>query len=97
MAKTYFVYIMASRRNGTLYTGVTNDLARRATQHRDGNGSTFTRTYNISRLVWAEPHDDINLAIVREKAIKKWRRAWKLELIERVNPDWDDLYETLNA
>lgn len=97
MAKTYFVYMMASRRNGTLYTGVTNDLARRATQHRNGTGSNFTQMYNVSRLVWAERHDDINVAIAREKAIKKWRRAWKLELIERGNPDWDDLYETLNA
>lgn len=97
MARTYYVYILASRRNGTLYTGVTNDLARRIAQHRDRSGSIFTSYYRVTRLVWAEPHADIRDAIAREKAIKKWRRAWKLELIERGNPDWNDLYETLNA
>jgi putative endonuclease len=97
MARTYYVYILANRRNGTLYTGVTNDLPRRVAQHRNRAGSVFTAHYKVARLVWAEPHADIRDAIAREKAIKKWRRAWKLELIERGNPDWNDLYETLNA
>lgn len=97
MARTYYVYILASQRNGTLYTGVTNDIARRVAQHRNRTGSIFTASYKVARLVWAEPHADIRDAIAREKPIKKWRRAWKLELIERGNPDWNDLYESLNA
>jgi len=95
MAKTYYVYILASKRNGTLYTGVTGDLSLRVHQHRTGTGSTFTRRYGVSMLVHAEPFEDVSFAIAREKAIKKWRRAWKLELIERDNPDWLDLYQHL--
>ena len=94
---TYAVYIMASRRNGTLYVGVTNHLAVRAHQHRTGEGSEFTRKYGVTRLVWYEFHSDINEAIAREKRIKKWERRWKLELIEGFNREWADLYETLNG
>jgi len=92
----YYVYIMASQKNGTLYIGVTNDIAARAFAHRDGNGSTFTAKYKVSRLVYMEIFDDVNEAIAREKQLKKWRRQWKIELIESANPDWDDLYLKLN-
>ena len=94
---TYWVYILANKRNGTLYTGVTNDLARRVWQHRTGDGAAFTRAYGLTKLVHAEPFDDIGLAIETEKRLKKWRRAWKLALIERDNPEWRDLYDELNA
>jgi len=93
----YSVYIMASRRNGTLYVGVTNHLAARAFQHRNGAGSNFTARYGVKMLVWYEHYSDVREAIAREKQVKKWERRWKLELIERLNPDWLDLYETLNA
>ncbi len=95
-AVTYWVYILASRRNGTLYVGVTNDLARRIGQHKAGQGGAFTREYEVRALVHAEPFDDIALAIEREKRLKRWRRAWKLALIERENPTWRDLYEDIN-
>jgi putative endonuclease len=88
-----FVYILASRRNGTLYTGVTSDLLRRVAQHRLGEGSTFARTYGTTRLVYFERHADIRDALVREKQIKRWRRSWKLALIERDNSGWNDLVE----
>ena len=88
----YFVYIMAGRRNGTLYTGVTNDLAKRAFEHRNGSIRGFTSRYGVHRLVWYEAYEDINAAIHREKCIKKWRRAWKLDLIEAFNPFWEDLF-----
>jgi putative endonuclease len=92
-----YVYILANRRNGALYTGVTSDLARRITEHREGIGSEFAAQWAIHKLVYAEPHDDIAFAIAREKAIKKWRRAWKIALIERDNPDWRDLFFDINA
>jgi putative endonuclease len=88
------VYILASRRNGTLYVGVTSDLARRVEQHRSGAVSSFTRDYGVYMLVYAEFHDKMESAMLRERQIKKWRRAWKLELIERSNPQWRDLAET---
>ena len=88
---------MASRRNGTLYVGVTNDLARRAYERRNGVGAAFTRKYNVRLLVWYERYADVREAIALEKQLKKWERAWKLGLIEAMNPDWADLYETLNA
>jgi putative endonuclease len=94
--RRYSVYIMASRRNGTLYVGVTNHLAARAFQHRSGHGSQFTSKYAVTRLVWYEHHADVNEAIAGEKQLKKWERRWKLDLIESINPDWADLYETLN-
>ncbi len=92
----YWVYILASKRNGTLYVGVTNDLARRMQQHREGAVPGFTRTYGVTRLVHAEPYDDILTAIEREKRLKTWRRAWKMALIEKDNPGWRDLYPDLN-
>ena len=87
-----WVYILANRPNGTLYIGVTNDLARRVWEHRQGTGSAFTRKYYLHRLVYAEPHDDIRTAIQRETSLKRWPRAWKLALIETHNPEWADLY-----
>ena len=95
--KRYAVYIMASRRNGTLYIGVTNNLAVRAHQHRNGECSEFIRKYGVTQLVWYEFHSDVKEAIASEKRIKKWERQWKLKLIESFNPEWADLYETLNA
>jgi putative endonuclease len=94
---TYFVYILASRKHGTLYIGVTNDLARRVWEHREGIGSKFTKKYRVHRLVFAEPHDDIERAIQREKTMKEWPRVWKIRTIERDNPEWDDLYVKLNG
>ena len=87
------VYILASRRNGTLYVGVTSDLVRRVEQHRSKAVGGFVRGYDVYRLVFAEFHATMTDAILREKRIKKWRRAWKLELIERENPQWLDLLE----
>ena len=95
--RRYTVYIMARRRNGTLYVGVTNDLAKRAFQHRNGVGSEFTAKYQVKMLVRYEHDFDINEGIAREKQLTKWERRWKLELIESFNPIWADLYETLNA
>ena len=92
----YFVYILASRKNGTLYIGVTNDLARRMREHREGTASGFTRKYKVHRLVHAEPFNEIEEAIQREKAMKEWKRAWKIQLIEESNPEWTDLYDSLN-
>jgi putative endonuclease len=87
------VYLLASRRNGTLYTGVTSNLFARIQQHRDGIVRGFTRKYGIKQLVWFEQHPTMESAITREKRIKKWNRAWKLELIEAGNPEWRDLAE----
>jgi putative endonuclease len=88
-----WVYMMADRYRGTIYTGVTADIARRAYQHRTGSGSRFVRQYELLRLVHVAHFDRIDEAIAREKAIKKWRRAWKIELIENANPDWNDLFD----
>jgi putative endonuclease len=88
----YYVYILASRRNGTLYVGVTNDLLRRVYEHKNNLVAGFTRRYGVHLLVYFESTSDVTSAIQREKQIKKWNRAWKFELIERVNPDWKDLY-----
>ncbi|HEX9569546.1 MAG TPA: GIY-YIG nuclease family protein [Rhodospirillales bacterium] len=89
------VYILASRRNGVLYVGVTNDVVRRVWEHRSGAVDGFAKRYNVHRLVYAEFHDTMTDAIAREKRIKKWRRSWKVELIERDNPEWRDLYEDM--
>ncbi|PKP81416.1 MAG: endonuclease [Alphaproteobacteria bacterium HGW-Alphaproteobacteria-18] len=89
------VYILASRRNGTLYTGVTSNLEARVWQHKNDAFPGFSRKYGCKTLVWFEMHDDIHEAIRREKQIKEWRRIWKLELIERENPDWRDLFSEL--
>jgi putative endonuclease len=96
MPQTCFVYILASRRNGTLYIGVTNDLARRMYEHKE-TPRGFTKRYDVKLLVYYEHHDLIGLAIAREKALKQWRRAWKLELIERENPTWRDLSQEFLA
>ncbi len=86
---------MANKRDGVLYIGVTADLTTRIDQHRTGVGSSFCRRYGLKRLVYAEVYDDISEAIAREKAMKAWKRAWKIELIERANPEWDDLFDRL--
>ena len=91
-----YVYIVANRKNGALYTGVTNDISRRIVEHREKTGSKFAK-YDIMRLVYVEHHDDIHDAIVREKRIKKWNRAWGIRLIEEANPDWRDLFFDLNC
>jgi putative endonuclease len=87
---------MANRRNGTIYTGVTGDLARRVYEHREGLLPGFTKTYGVKKLVWYQPHESIATAIQREKRIKKYPRQWKLNLIEEHNPHWIDLYNLLN-
>jgi putative endonuclease len=90
-----WVYIMTNRPNGTLYVGVTSDLARRVSEHRVGVADGFTRRYGLRRLVYVERHAEIRAAIQREKNIKHWPRAWKVRLILDANPAWDDLYEHL--
>ena len=89
--KSYLVYILASARNGTLYIGVTNNLERRMYEHSHHLQSGFTDTYNVTRLVYFEETSSVEAAIAREKQLKNWRRAWKLELIEKENPEWRDL------
>lgn len=93
--KRYFVYLLASRRNGTLYCGVTNNLIQRVWRHRTGEASGFTSKYAVTMLVWYEEHGDIAAAIHRETQIKWWKRAWKIKLIEDFNPGWRDLYDGL--
>ncbi|MGB7259476.1 MAG: GIY-YIG nuclease family protein [Pseudolabrys sp.] len=88
---SFFVYMLASRRNGTLYVGSTDDLLRRAEQHRAGAIPGFTKQYGVKALVWYEVHDTRAGALLRERQIKKWNRAWKLEMIEQSNPSWRDL------
>ncbi|MBI2716307.1 MAG: GIY-YIG nuclease family protein [Rhizobiales bacterium] len=92
----YYVYLLASDRNGTLYIGVTNDLVRRVYEHKNKILRGFTSQYGVGRLVWFETYDDPTNAIAREKDIKKWRRAWKLRLIEQSNPQWVDLYDQIS-
>jgi len=91
----YFVYFLASRRHGTLYIGVTNDVRQRLELHRSGKGSEFVRKYNVTRLVRVEPYENPEEAIRREKQLKKWNRDWKIQLIEENNPNWDDLSSLL--
>ena len=88
-----FVYIMANHRNGTLYTGVTTNLPLRVTQHKSGTSSGFTDKYKVHMLVYYEVHGDIREAIAVEKRIKRWKRSWKIRLIEKINPEWKDLSE----
>jgi putative endonuclease len=95
MRGAYYVYILASKIGGTLYVGVTNDLVRRVYQHRQKLADGFTKKYGVSKLVYYETHSDIEAAIVREKQMKKWNRAWKIRLIEEDNPNWDDLYNRI--
>ena len=92
----YHVYIMANHKRGATYIGVTNDLARRVAQHREGTGSSHTRRVRATKLVHVEEFENIDEAIAREKAMKKWRRPWKVELIGAGNPDWRDLWFDLN-
>jgi len=89
------VYMMASKRNGTLYIGVTNNLIERVTQHKEGRGSAFVKKYNVTVLVWFEEWTLLTEAIQRETSLKRWPRKWKLALIEKVNPEWRDLYYDL--
>ena len=92
----YYVYLLASKKHGTLYLGVTNDLVRRIYVHKNKFVRGFTAQYNVVRLVWSEIYDDdATTAIAREKEIKKWRRDWKIALIEEENPDWLDLYDSI--
>ena len=93
--KCGFVYIMASGRNGTIYIGSTADLVQRAWQHRNGLAKGFTKDHGCTLLVWYEAHDDLQEARLRELQLKKWKRQWKLSMIEAMNPDWSDLYPTL--
>jgi len=94
--RSYYVYILASARNGTLYVGMTSDLAGRVYQHREGLTPGFTSRYAVKMLVWYEDFPSADEAVTAEKRIKRWRRRWKLDLIERMNPRWEDLYLTLH-
>ncbi|MEI9991346.1 MAG: GIY-YIG nuclease family protein [Rhizomicrobium sp.] len=96
MSKTYYVYILASERNGTLYIGVTNDLVRRVGDHREGLIEGFTKKHGVKMLVYFEIFGDIGLAIARETRLKKYKREWKINLIQESNVEWKDLFETLN-
>ncbi len=91
----YYVYILASKRNGTLYTGVTNDLVKRVYEHKNDLSDGFSKKYGVHQLVYFEQTGDVNSAIAREKQLKNWHRQWKLELIEEKNPEWKDLYQEL--
>ncbi len=89
------VYILTNKRNGTLYIGVTSDLANRIWEHKNNMVEGFTKKYNLHRLVWYELHDDMESAIIHEKRLKEYKRSWKLKLIESMNPDWQDLYDSI--
>ena len=95
--KQYYVYILASKKNGTLYIGVTNNLVRRIYEHKQGFVEGFPKKYDVHKLVYFETTDDVNSAIHREKCLKKWNRAWKIKLIEENNSTWKDLYDDLSA
>jgi putative endonuclease len=97
MKEHFFVYILASERNGTLYIGLTSNLPKRIAEHKNGIIKGFTSKYNVKNLMHYEIFDDFDNAVKREKAMKAWKRAWKLELIEKHNPDWQDLYEEICA
>ena len=95
MEKQPAVYILASKRNGTLYVGVTSNLTKRVWEHKNDLVKGFTKRYSVHKLVWYEIHDTMESAIKREKRIKEWKRAWKLEMIESANPAWEDLYQSI--
>ena len=95
MTKLSYVYILASQRNGTLYVGITGNLQRRVWQHKNHQVAGFTNKYGVDQLVYYEIFEDIEFAIKREKQLKKWNRAWKLRLIEELNPDWRDMFEEI--
>ena len=95
MQKQYYLYILASKRNGTLYIGITNDIIRRVGEHKLKLIDGFTKKYNVTLLVYYEVFNDVNEAILREKRLKKWNRDWKIRLIESINPNWNDLTDKL--
>ena len=95
--KQYYVYMLASKRNGTLYIGVTNDLIRRVYEHKQGLLKGFTKKYNVRRLVFYEETNDVESAITKEKQMKKWKRQWKIDLIQENNPEWEDLYNKITG
>jgi len=95
MGKQYYVYILASKKNGTLYIGVTNNLIKRIYEHKNNFVEGFTKKYNVHLLVYYEIYDNVKEAILREKRIKKWKREWKIKLIEKMNPNWVDLYSKI--
>jgi len=95
MSKSYYIYILASKRNGTLYIGVTNDLVKRIYQHKNDLAESFTKKYSVHTLVYFEQTNNIESAIKREKQLKKWKRNWKLALIEKENSQWKDLYDNI--
>jgi putative endonuclease len=95
VSKQPAVYILASKRNGTLYIGVTSNLIKRIWEHKNNLVQGFTKQYNVHDLVWYEMHENMESVIAREKTLKEWKRIWKLELIESSNPDWSDLYNTI--
>jgi putative endonuclease len=93
----FYVYILATERNGTLYVGMTDDLVKRVWQHRNNLRKGFTQRYGVKNLVWHETHESRETAFVRERLIKKWNRAWKLDMIEKTNPQWRDLWDEINS
>jgi len=95
MNKKYYVYILSSKKNGTLYTGINNSLKRRVYEHKKGLIEGFSKKYKVRRLVYFEEHLSVHQAIIREKRIKKWQRKWKIRLIEHMNPEWNDLYDEI--
>ena len=95
--KNYYVYILSSKRNGTLYTGITSDILKRVYEHKHGLVEGYTKKYKVHYLVWYEIHQSVESAITREKQIKKWKRNWKLQLIEKENPEWMDLYQRISV
>ncbi len=97
MEKNSYVYILASARYGTLYIGVTSDLVKRVWEHKEGTADGFTKKHGVKQLVWFEVHEEMLSAIAREKQLKKWNRSWKIELIQKENPYWRDLYEDFTA
>lgn len=97
MEKVFYVYMLASARDGTLYLGVTSDLIKRIWEHREGLFEGFTKKYAVKQLVWFEVHTEARAAITREKQLKKWNRDWKINMIQQVNPDWRDLYEDITT
>ncbi|MEO6293213.1 MAG: GIY-YIG nuclease family protein [Burkholderiaceae bacterium] len=97
MEKAYYVYLLASQKNGTLYTGVTSNLVKRVWEHREGVAEGFTSKYGIKHLVWFEVHENAISAITREKQLKKWNREWKINLIQQENPTWRDLYADITS
>ena len=95
MKEIFYVYMLASKRNGTLYIGMTSDLMKRMWQHKEGMADGFTKQYSVHNLVWYEQHETSESAIKRERSMKEWQRAWKVQLIEESNPEWHDLYKGL--